>query len=205
MKKTRVSKLATLVEAVITHTPDEITTEQLFKEVPELGKIYIQNALAGGQLFRQGYTGRAVPSKARKKVYPILKRIPHVPHSRAGIKYKQKKKDAAPITISKGEIKPKEDVLYSADIGESIILAYNNLKTRFNELGSKYSFVQTELNKEKNAHRQSVKERDKSIGGLKETVGHLRTRIKEIEAEGSHKGSGISMKEVAQINVGRHV
>jgi len=192
MKEKSTPKMGRLIEAVIAHPKDAVTVKEIYQQVPHLGHSYIQNNMSN-RMITKGYLEKGKRDAKRIRTYVILSRTPH-----------KRRRTTKQSAISPGPIKPaaekKRDHLYSVEVGESIILAFNKLKTRFNELGSSHSNLQSEYNKETVAHRQSIRERDKSIALLKETVGRLRTRIKEIENE--RKGSMFSMSEIAQTTRG---
>jgi len=163
------TKKEQVIEAIITHPDETFQMKDIAEQFPDFSQNSLQ-VLISRDLVKAKYITRTVPTRGKKpQIYKILKREPYtriIPPKSDLQSVKRRK-----LTIEKKE--PNE--LSMIQIGESIYYYIQKLKGKIQELSLSYSNLQSELNKEKNATKVFINERDKKIKELEEQIEVLKS------------------------------
>jgi len=155
-----------VIEAIITHPKERFEirdiTKQLPKEIEKTTVLYYVRRFVMDrflEVIRPGHGGKT-------GIYRIVSRE---------ISFQRK-------PWGSSRVQPKDE-LNMAQVGESIMMFIDKLKTKIRDLGESYGNIQSEMNKSNSAYRLDINGKQTLIDELKKECTQLRNRIRQIEQE----------------------
>ena len=176
------TKISQVIEAIITHPNDTITSEELAEQLPDWTIISVRNHIVLAK--KKGYvepTQNWAGGEGGLQVYKILKRDPYEPTRKMYKKRKPTtKKDPLPAEVDMDTL------------GIAMVTYIDKLKAKIQDLSESYLNVNSELQKTKSSAKITIRDREKKIEELNREVGILRNKIR------TDSGKTFNLGEIAR-------